>query len=123
MNSSVRRSPRTSRSGSLRDPNHRHPRSSRARRVTGSAYWSVTDPTGENIEPLEIGTISSLGIVECVPNSVHEYQTNDYITFTNLEGTNLDYFKSEYQIEIINKKSFQLKNFNHSDFTFKNGTA
>lgn len=83
----------------------------------------VTDPTGENIEPLEIGTISSLGIVECVPNSVHEYQTNDYITFTNLEGTNLDYFKSEYQIEIINKKSFQLKNFNHSNFTFKNGTA
>jgi hypothetical protein len=83
----------------------------------------VTDPTGENIEPLEIGTISASGVVECAPNSVHEYQTNDYITFTNLEGTNLDYFKSEYQIEIINKKSFQLKNFNHTDFTFKNGTA
>jgi len=83
----------------------------------------VTDPTGENIEPLEIGTINASGLVECAPNSVHEYQTNDYITFTNLEGTNLDYFKSEYQIEIINKKSFQLKNFNHTDFIFKNGTA
>jgi len=84
----------------------------------------ITDITGENIEPVEIGSISESGEVECAPNASHDYQTNDYIKFINLEGVDVDFLNNEYQIEVINKRKFKLKNFEKvNNFIFKNGTS
>ena len=83
----------------------------------------ITDLTGEIINPVQIGSISTDGIVTCAPNNSHDFQNEDYITFTNLEGDNLKDFKNEFQITIINKVSFKINNFNIIDFKFINGTV
>ena len=83
----------------------------------------VTDSTGENIEPVQIGSISPSGLVQCAPNSRHEFQTGDSIRFTNLEGTNLIQFEKEWKVKVISTTSFQLVDNMIDDFTFVNGTA
>jgi len=84
----------------------------------------ITDLSSENIEPVQIGDIYQDGIVATAPNTVHDYQTGDYVSFTNLEGDNLDIFKNEFQIEVVSPNIFKLKNFELKDkFNFKNGTS
>lgn len=84
----------------------------------------ITDITSEIIEPVQIGEITNDGIVHCAQNSSHDFQSGDYITFSNLEGTNLEQFvNQEYLIKIINKTSFKIDNFNYNNFVFINGTA
>jgi len=84
----------------------------------------IIDKTGENIEYVQIGYISETGIVQCATNSYNNFQTNDTIIFSNLDGTNLKQFEKEWTITVINKTSFQLNNFElDSSFIFINGTA
>ena len=85
----------------------------------------VTDMTGENIEPVQIGSITSEGIVTCAPNSSHDFQSGDTIMFSNIQGDNLDFIsEKEYTIKVINKVSFKLNDWNDiENFEFINGTA
>lgn len=83
----------------------------------------VLDKTGENIEPVQIGSISPSGLVQCAPNSKHEFQSGDIVRFTNLEGTNLIQFEKEFKLKVISTTSFQLVDSTLEDFTFVNGTA
>ena len=84
----------------------------------------ITDTTGEIIEPVQIGGIASSGLVNCAPNTSHEFQSGDFITFQNVEGRNINFLiNREWKIKIINKVTFQLEDFNYEDFTFINGTA
>jgi ubiquitin-activating enzyme E1 len=83
----------------------------------------VIDTTGENIEPVQIGEISFDGKVRCAPNTSHDFESGDFIKFDNLEGTNIDQFKNEFKIKVINKTTFQLLDFNPKPFNFINGTA
>lgn len=101
-----------------------------SRGVSGAVFvdaghsHTVTDATGENIEPVQIGEISLDGKVKCAPNSSHDFQSGDFIKLDNLEGTNLEQFNKEWEIKVINKITFELKNFeNIQPFTFVNGTA
>jgi ubiquitin-activating enzyme E1 len=80
----------------------------------------ITDKTDKDIDPVQIVKITELGKVEC---SYHEYQTGDFITFSNLYGTNLDSLQKEWEIIVHNKTSFELKNFDIKNFVFLNGTA
>jgi ubiquitin-activating enzyme E1 len=84
---------------------------------------TITDITGENIESVQIGSVSIDGLVTCAPNSSHNFQSGDTISFSNMEGTNLDIFTKEYMIKVINTTSFTLNDFVNSDFVFINGTA
>ena len=86
----------------------------------------ITDTTGENIEPVEIGSInkikdSDIYEVECVTS--HDYQTNDFIKFINLEGSNIDFLNNEFQVDVVSKRKFKIKDSNIKDFTFINGTT
>ena len=77
----------------------------------------------KDMEPIQITNINDAGLVT-VTN--HEYQTGDIITFTNMEGTNLDFFEKDWSITVTNKNSFQLNDFNisiHNKFIFINGTC
>ena len=74
------------------------------------------------INPIQITNINETGLVTCFTN--HEYQTNNVITFNNMEGSNLDFFEKEWSITVISKNSFQLNDFNLSNkFIFINGTS
>jgi ubiquitin-activating enzyme E1 len=84
---------------------------------------TITDATGENIESVQIGSISTDGLVTCAPNSSHNFQSGDTIMFSNMEGTNLDIFNKEYMIKVINTTSFKLNEFVNNSFVFINGTA
>lgn len=84
----------------------------------------VTDTTGEIIDPVQIGGLTSSGLVQCAPNTSHDFQSGDYIILQNVEGQNIDsLINREWKIKIINKVTFQLENFDCQDFTFINGTA
>ncbi len=84
----------------------------------------ITDITGETIEPVQIGEITTDGKVKCAPNSAHDFQSGDYVRFDNLEGTNVEQFNKEWKIKVINKTSFQLEQFeNIIPYTFVNGSA
>jgi len=83
----------------------------------------VTDSTGENIEPVQIGSISSTGLVQCVPNSKHDFQTGDIVYFSNMEGSNLAQFEKEWQIKVLSTTSFQLIDIITEDFSFVNGSC
>lgn len=83
----------------------------------------ITDMTGENIESVQIGSITIDGLVTCAPNSSHNFQSGDTISFSNMEGTNLDIFTKEYTIKVNNTTSFTLNDFINSSFVFINGTA
>ena len=87
----------------------------------------VTDATGENIEPVQVGGISSDGKVVCATHASHDFQSGDTIEFTNLEGMGLDVFVGkQWTIKVNNPTSFQLLNFDsivNEPFVFINGTA
>jgi ubiquitin-activating enzyme E1 len=87
----------------------------------------VTDATGENIEPVQVGGITSDGKVVCATHASHDFQSGDTIEFTNLEGTGLDVFAGkQWTIKVNNPTSFQLANFESTvtePFVFINGTA
>lgn len=101
-----------------------------SRGVSGAVFvdagqsHTVTDATGETIEPVQIGEITSEGKVKCAPNSAHDFQSGDYVRFDNLEGTNVEQFNKEWKIKVINKTTFQLESFeNITPYTFVNGTV
>jgi len=82
----------------------------------------VSNITGENYEPLQI--------LSCdkqfnITTNGHEFQSGDYIKFSNLQGTNVNILDNEYSITVINKKSFKLNTdiIVPEDFNFINGTA
>lgn len=85
----------------------------------------VTDITSENMEPVQIANITQDGKVICAPNTSHNYQTGDFVEFTNLEGTNLNQFNNiEYKIKVDNPTTFTLDNFTYNnDYVFINGTV
>ena len=84
----------------------------------------ITDVMGENIEPVQIGSINLEGIVECAPNHSHDYQSGDVIKFTNVQGNNVDQFNEiEFKINVISPSRFKLNDFTFTDFTFTNGTS
>ena len=90
--------------------------------VDASINHLITDVNGENIEPVQIGSIEG-NKVYCAQNNSHDYQTNDYIKFINLEGKNLEVFNKEFQIEVVSPTCFKLKDFDNNDFEFTNGTS
>ena len=84
----------------------------------------VTDSMGENIEPVQIGSIDITGKVVCAPHHSHDYQSGDKIKFINIQGTNIKQFNDvEFEINVISPTVFNIKNFDKKDFTFVNGTA
>ena len=83
----------------------------------------VTDITGENIEPVQVGSVSPTGLVQCAPNSKHDFQTGDTVCFTNMEGSNLVQFEKEWKIKVNTTNTFQLIDNIMEDFTFVNGTC
>ena len=83
----------------------------------------ITDINSENIEPVQIGSIDR-NKVQCAQHNSHDYQTNDYIKFINLEGENVELLNKEFQIEVISPTCFKLKDFELNDtIKFKNGTS
>ena len=92
--------------------------------VDAGIKHTITDTTGENLEPVQIGEIMQTGIIKCAQHSSHDFQTGDYVTLTNLQGDNIDQLKKEWQIKVINKTTFELLNFiDIKPFVFINGTA
>jgi len=84
----------------------------------------ITDVMGENIEPVQIGSINLEGIVECAPNHSHDYQSGDVIKFTNIQGNNVEQFNEvEFKINVISPVRFKLIDFTFTNFTFTNGTS
>jgi len=84
----------------------------------------VTDKMGENIEPVQIGSIDLKGKVTCAQHHSHDYQSGDKIKFINIQGTNVDQFNEvEFEITVASPTSFMLNNFDKTDFTFINGTS
>jgi len=75
----------------------------------------ITDIDGEIYESIQIKNIDKNGIITTI--GPHEYQDNDLI---KLEGTEID---NTYKINIIDRFSFKLLNFNHDNFKFINGTV
>lgn len=78
----------------------------------------VKQISSENYEPIQIINISENGIVSCAE---HNFQTNDYIRFNNLQGENIEIFDNEFIIQVINKNTFKIEIV--SDFIFINGTC
>ena len=61
---------------------------------------------GENIEPVQIGSIDSSGKVLCAQHNRHEFQTGDYIKFENNDFG----FERNFRVKITsihNYKSFK----------------
>ena len=85
---------------------------------------NVTDMTGEIIEPVQLASISEDGLVTCAQHNTHDFQTNDTIKITNVVGENVNFLLDKnWEIEVVNKTSFRLKDFVKSEFIFVNGTA
>ena len=94
--------------------------------VDAGLSHTITDVTGENIELVQIGEITHDGIVKCAPNSSHDYQTGDWITFINTDGKGTEQLEIDWCIKVINKTTFQLEEFNKyikTPITFINATA
>lgn len=84
----------------------------------------VIDKYNQEINSVQISQVTETGTVQCVANYFHDFHSGDTVTFTNLEGTNLDFLKKEWRINVINKTSFQLEEFNLVEpFVFINGTV
>ena len=81
----------------------------------------INDILSESIDDVVINNIDRNGIITCY--TPHNFQSEFIITFKNLEGENLEELKKEWSIIIINKLSFQLKNFNITNYNFVNGYA
>ena len=80
----------------------------------------ITDTTGETIDPVQISEIKNNKIYT---NESFDFQTGDYITFDNMQGENLEQFKKEWQIKVINRKIIELVDCELQNFTFINGTV
>jgi ubiquitin-activating enzyme E1 len=85
----------------------------------------VYDLSGENIEPVQVKTITPNGKISC---EEHNFQHGDTISFTNLQGTNIEFFESEWIVRNTTKFSFEIVSYDSNDFTqhdfnFINGTA
>jgi ubiquitin-activating enzyme E1 len=94
--------------------------------VNAGLSHTITDASGENIEPVQIGEITGDGIVKCAPNSSHDYQSGDWITFINTEGEGTEQLEIDWCIKVINKTTFQLEDFNkyiNKPINFINGTS
>jgi len=85
----------------------------------GNEYL-ISDFKGEHIEPIQINNITESGLVICT--TYHNLQSSDNIKFDYLEGINLNQLNKEWTINIINNDTFQLLDFNCTDFIFINGT-
>lgn len=85
----------------------------------------VLDVMGENIEPVQIGSIDSKGKIQCAPNTSHDFQSGDYIRFSNLEGDNVDKLSDkEFKIQVISPTCFKLElNEDLDNVKLNNGTA
>jgi ubiquitin-activating enzyme E1 len=46
--------------------------------VDAGTSHTVSDATGETIEPIQIGEITYEGIVRCAPHNSHDFQTGDF---------------------------------------------
>ena len=87
--------------------------------VNAGNEYLVKNITGENYEPVQVTSISDQGIVK---TTSHNFQSGDTIIFSNLEGSGLEQFNKEFQIEVINNYTFKLL-FNLVGFKFINGTV
>jgi ubiquitin-activating enzyme E1 len=85
----------------------------------------VLDIMGENIEPVQIGSIDSTGKLQCAPNTSHDFQSGDYIKFSNLEGDNVNKLSDkEFKIQVISPTCFKLElNDDLTNVKLNNGTA
>jgi ubiquitin-activating enzyme E1 len=85
----------------------------------------VTDIMGENIEPVQIGSIDSSGKVLCAVHHSHEFQSGDFIRFENVEGENTEtLINQEFEITVKSPTCFTIDDtFDFSNIKFKNGTA
>lgn len=81
----------------------------------------VEDKTGEVVDEVQIGSIDKDGLVVCAKNSDHNFQTNDHVKLTNLEGDNLDKVKDCYKIEVISRTRFKLKEYQNDNINIVNG--
>ena len=86
---------------------------------------TVTDIMGENIEPVQIGSIDTSGKVLCAQNNKHDFQSGDYIKFENVEGLNVSkLLDKEFKINVISPTCFTITNeFDFSEIKLSNGTA
>ena len=86
---------------------------------------TITDTMGETIEPVQIGSIDTLGQVLCAQNNKHDFQSGDYIKFENVEGINVSkLLDNEFKINVISPTCFTITNeFDFSEIKLSNGTA
>jgi ubiquitin-activating enzyme E1 len=99
--------------------------------VDAGPTHNVTDVTGENIEPVQIGEITLEGHVRCAQHATHDFQSGDVIEFTNLEGSGLEQFVGKHwTIKVTNSTKFELTRLYGTTcplmlnpFVFINGTA
>ena len=86
---------------------------------------SITDIMGENIEPVQIGSIDTSGKVLCAQNNKHDFQSGNYIKFENVEGLNVSkLLDKEFKINVISPTCFTITNeFDFSEIKLSNGTA
>ena len=93
--------------------------------VNAGTSHIVTDIMGENVEPVQIGSIDKTGKVQCAPHHSHDFQSGDYVRFENMEGTNVEKLKDvEFKIKVISPTCFSLVgDFDFSDVHLTNGTT
>ena len=92
--------------------------------VDAGLNYTINDLTGENIDSVQIASISKTGLVKCSPNATHNFQSNDTIRFENIQGLNITDFYKEWKINVINNTTLQLLAFDSNlDFKIINATA
>ena len=86
---------------------------------------TITDTMGDTIEPVQIGSIDTVGNVLCAQNNKHDFQSGDYIKFENVEGINVSkLLDNEFKINVISPTCFTITNeFDFSEIKLSNGTA
>lgn len=86
---------------------------------------TITDTMSHTIEPVQIGSIDTLGQVLCAQNNKHDFQSGDYIKFENVEGINVSkLLDNEFKINVISPTCFTITNeFDFSEIKLSNGTA
>ena len=83
--------------------------------------YIIYDIDKSNIESISISEINDEGIVHCSTYDSHNYITDDIIYFTYIEGSNINQFKKDWKITVIDNKKFKLNNFNCTNFKINNG--
>lgn len=85
----------------------------------------ITDSIGDNIEPVQIGSIDSYGKVLCAQHNKHDFQTGDYIKFENIEGLNTQLLiDKEFKIKVISQTCFIIvDDFDFSNIKLTNGSV